>query len=151
MGKFGPPFKLESLRPEMRAQAERLLAGKADAPAPAAKAPDAKTKRALAVKFEQAWEAANGPAYVPEMTVHPERRFRYDYCWPEAAVALELQGGIHQAGKGHVSAAGFKTDCDKLNLSNLLGITLFKFATGQITAENIVMLKQFIQKRKAQL
>ena len=97
-------------------------------------------KSPLAAKFEQMWGVIGGPAYVTELIVPGGRLFRFDYAWPER-VALELQGGIHLAGRGgHVAPKGVKNDCDKLNLAAAHDWRVFKLATGQVTFENLDLI-----------
>lgn len=111
---------------------------------PAVSPPARAEKSPLAVKFEQMWQVIEGPAYVTELEVPGGRKFRFDYAWPER-VALELQGGIHLAGKGgHVSPKGVKNDCDKINLAAAYDWRVFKLATGQISFENLDLIVQTI-------
>lgn len=60
------------------------------------------------------------PAPVAEHRFEPERRWRFDYAWPEAKIALEVEGGIYTGGR-HTSSAGFVKDMAKYNRAAVLG------------------------------
>lgn len=74
---------------------------------------------------------------IPELEhkFHPERKWRFDYAWPdddykhrpfpEAAytirpLALEVEGGVWTGGR-HTSGAGFVKDMEKYNAAAALG------------------------------
>jgi len=61
----------------------------------------------------------------------PERRFRFDWCWPERHVALETDGGIWIRGR-HNHPTGYLRDMEKLNLAAELGWRVFRYETGHI-------------------
>ena len=63
----------------------------------------------LAMRTEQGL-----PAPVAEYVFAPPRRWRLDYAWPDARVALEVEGGAWTRGR-HTRAAGFLGDMDKYN------------------------------------
>lgn len=68
--------------------------------------------------FAQAWEARplKGATMVRELAFHPERKWRFDFAWPDAKLALELEGmGRHQR------FLGYQEDCAKYNAAVLLG------------------------------
>lgn len=66
------------------------------------------------------------------------RRWRFDYAWPEAMVAVEVDGGIwgtgpecptceqRQPGR-HLTGTGFLADCEKAMAATRLGWALIKF------------------------
>src|SRR5690606_39740371 len=39
------------------------------------------------------------PEPVREYRFHPERRWRFDFAWPDLRVAAEVEGGIHIGGR----------------------------------------------------
>jgi very-short-patch-repair endonuclease len=57
---------------------------------------------------------------VLEYRFHPVRRWRFDACWPERMVALEVDGGGWVNGR-HVSGTGFEADCLKMSEAAALG------------------------------
>ena len=66
----------------------------------------------------------------PERECHliPERRFRWDFCWREQKVAVELQGGIFSGGR-HTRGAGYILDMEKNNLAVLSGWRVLYFTS----------------------
>ena len=60
------------------------------------------------------------PMPVTEHRFHPSRKWRFDYAWPDAKVALEVEGGVWTGGR-HTSSAGFLKDIEKYNAAARLG------------------------------
>lgn len=60
------------------------------------------------------------PAPVTEYPFAGNRRWRFDYCWPFAHVALEVDGGAWTQGR-HTRGEGFIQDQDKRNAAVMLG------------------------------
>lgn len=60
------------------------------------------------------------PAPVVEHRFHTERKWRFDYAWPDAKVAIEVEGGVWTGGR-HTSSAGFIKDIEKYNAAARLG------------------------------
>ena len=44
------------------------------------------------------------------------RRYRFDFCWPDRKVALEVQGGVWTGGR-HTRGRGATSDAEKLSLA----------------------------------
>lgn len=56
---------------------------------------------------------------VPEPTreykfAAPDRKWAFDFAWPDKRVALEVEGGVFSNGR-HVRGAGFLKDMEKYN------------------------------------
>lgn len=64
--------------------------------------------------------AAGLPEPVEEFRFHTVRRWRWDLCWPERMLALEIQGGVWSGGR-HTRGKGYENDCEKLNEGILAG------------------------------
>jgi hypothetical protein len=62
----------------------------------------------------------NLPVPVAEYQFHPERRWRFDWAWPEHKIAVEIEGGIWTGGR-HTSPKGFFADMEKKNAAAVLG------------------------------
>ena len=78
-----------------------------------------------------------------EFLFHPTRRFRFDFCWPQHRVALEIDGGIFGRGKAcptcgrkavgaHSSIQRLKADMDKLNEAAMLGFCVLRALPEQL-------------------
>lgn len=78
-----------------------------------------------------------------EYRFHPERKWRFDFAWPERKVALEVEGGIWVRG-AHTRGAHFISDCDKYNAAGLMGWRVFRVTEAHIRRGNIVELLQNI-------
>ena len=59
----------------------------------------------------------------------PPRRWRFDFAWPAAMLALEVEGGVWSTG-GHTSGKGFTDDCEKMNEALIRGWRVLR-VTGQ--------------------
>jgi very-short-patch-repair endonuclease len=77
--------------------------------------------------------AAGLPDPVPEYAFDPGRGWRFDYCWPEARLAVEVEGGTRKPGGGrHNRAAGYERDCEKYNRAALGGWVVLRFTTRMV-------------------
>lgn len=70
-------------------------------------------------------KAAKLPKPEREFRFHPTRRWRFDFCWPQRRVALEVEGGIWTRGR-HSRGGGMKADAEKYNEAALLGWTVIR-------------------------
>lgn len=59
------------------------------------------------------------------------RRYKWDYAWPDAMLALEVQGGVY-AGGHHTRGKGYEDDCIKSNEAVLMGWRVLRATPGQI-------------------
>jgi len=60
-----------------------------------------------------------------------ERRWRFDYCWPNEKLALEIEGG-HWVNGRHNRPAGFAKDIEKYNEAVLMGWRLLRVTTDMV-------------------
>lgn len=65
-----------------------------------------------------------------ELVFHAERKWRFDFAWPDKRVALEVEGGVFgfrdpKTGKmrkgAHGSISGIKRDIEKYNYAAAMG------------------------------
>ena len=61
----------------------------------------------------------------------PPRMWRFDFAWPAAMVALEVEGGIYNGGR-HTTGPGFTKDCEKYSEAALRGWKVIR-----VTSEHI--------------
>lgn len=59
------------------------------------------------------------------------RRWRFDFAWPDAMLAVELQGGVWSRGR-HSRGAGYIADCEKANAATMLGWRLLRFTRESV-------------------
>ena len=88
------------------------------------------------------------PGVVAEYKFHPERGFKFDYCWPDKMIALEIEGGIWgkqckickkwlQGGR-HVRGKGYENDCEKYSEAAVLGWRIIR-ATPAMCKNGLMM------------
>jgi hypothetical protein len=83
-------------------------------------------------------EAAGLPRPVPELRFAPPRRWRFDWCWPDLKLSLEIEGGVWTKGR-HTRPSGFLRDVEKYNAAAVLGYRIIRctpseFASGAVLA-----------------
>ena len=66
-----------------------------------------------------------------EYEFHPSRRFRFDFAWPDAKVAVEIEGGTYSAGR-HSRGPGFEADCEKYAEAAILGWRVLRVTTAMV-------------------
>ena len=81
------------------------------------------------------------PLPVLEFKFHPQRRWRFDYAWPEQMVCLEQEGGIWTGGR-HTRGAGYLADIAKYNAATLAGWSVFRCVPSQVQSAAILDLLQ---------
>lgn len=79
--------------------------------------------------FELMCDAHDLPRPTPEYRFAAPRRFRFDYCWKEQKIALEVQGGLFTGGR-HVRGAALLKEHEKLNEACIRGYRVL-FCTPQ--------------------
>jgi very-short-patch-repair endonuclease len=85
------------------------------------------------------------PTPVTEYRFHPTRKWRFDYCWPEHRVALEVEGGIWTGGR-HTRGVGFVRDMEKYNTAALMGWKVLRCQPTELRKLVVVdMIKQAIE------
>lgn len=83
----------------------------------------------LEAQFNLIVRAAELPEPETEVKFHESRRWRFDFAWPDAMVAVEIEGGTWSRGR-HTRGSGFIADCDKYNAAAVLGWRVLRF-TGE--------------------
>ena len=64
-----------------------------------------------------------------EYVFHPTRKWRFDFAFPDAMIAVEVEGrGRHQ------SFGGFEKDAEKYNAATLLGWRIFRYTPAMVMA-----------------
>ena len=75
---------------------------------------------------------ANVPAPVLELKFTPDRRWRFDFAWPERMVAVECEGGVWNYGR-HNRPSGFIRDCEKYSKAAELGWRVLRYPRQHLT------------------
>jgi very-short-patch-repair endonuclease len=76
-------------------------------------------------------EARGLPAPVREYRFDPQRRWRFDFAWPDRMLAVEIEGGTWSGGR-HTRGSGYEADLEKYNAAALSGWTVLRFSGGQV-------------------
>lgn len=115
-------FTLDKLRPGLQEQVVAALHGPkaASRPPQPAKAP---------VYPFTLWGTLPPP--LQEFRFAAPRRWRFDYAWLSAKVALEVEGGIWTGGR-HTRGKGFLGDMEKYNTATVMGWRVLRVTPDQL-------------------
>ncbi len=81
--------------------------------------------------FAMHLRAAGIGNFATEYQFHPERKWRFDFAWPEIMLAVEIEGGIWTGGR-HVRGQGFEADLVKYNEATKLNWWVLRYSTKQV-------------------
>ncbi len=71
------------------------------------------------------------PEPVREHRFHVERRWRFDFAWPDLMIAVECEG--HGGKKSrHLTYLGYTNDCEKYNEAAIMGWKVLRFTGPMI-------------------
>jgi very-short-patch-repair endonuclease len=65
------------------------------------------------------------------------RKFKFDYAYPEKKIAIEIEGGLWIKGR-HNRASGYIKDMEKYNLAALNGWRILRYTPQQTTSEKTI-------------
>ncbi len=68
---------------------------------------------------------------IQECRFHKTRRWRFDFCFVKARLALEIEGGVWTNGR-HTRGSGFVRDMEKYNAAAILGYRLLRVTPEQM-------------------
>jgi len=72
--------------------------------------------------------APDAPAPAREYRFASPRRWKFDFAWPDARLAVEIEGGTWSGGR-HTRGAGYANDCTKYNAAVLEGWRVLRYTT----------------------
>ncbi len=72
-----------------------------------------------------------------EYRFHPVRKWRFDVAFPEAMVAVEIEGGVWSYGR-HNRAATFLRDMEKYNEATMAGWSILRYTWKDVESGAIV-------------
>lgn len=142
-------MKLSDLPPGVRAMFAKLDQDRADS---SRSAEDARQKFEAAKRLQArrvAYLVARGlPKPETEHRFHPNRQWRFDFAWPAAKIALEVEGATfagkpcphcgQRKGGRHNSGTGFRADIEKYNAAAALGWRVLRCEPKQLDRGEIV-------------
>lgn len=74
------------------------------------------------------------PEPTPEYRFYAARRWRFDFAWPVAEVAVEIDGGQWRAGGGRHNT---DSDREKLNTAAALGWRVLRFSHTALASDPV--------------
>lgn len=93
--------------------------------------------------FERHIKENGLPKPIKELNFHPDRKFAFDYAWPEYKLAFEIEGGAFSRGR-HVRPKGFTMDIVKYNEAQLMGWIVLRGTSEQVkSGDGLKWLLQF--------
>ena len=73
-----------------------------------------------------------------------DRKWRFDYAWPEVKAALEVEGGAYTAGR-HTRGKGFIADMEKYNRGVIEGWRIVRCTPDTLrTAKTVDMIRELL-------
>jgi len=87
--------------------------------------------------FLAALAQAGIPAPVAEFRFHPIRKWRFDFCWPDQKLALEIDGAVWTGGR-HTRGSGWMKDTEKLNAAAILGFRMLRCSPQQSSTSAMI-------------
>ena len=89
-----------------------------------------------------------GLKIVKEYQFHPERKWRFDYAFPDLRIAVEIDGAVWTYGR-HNNAKGYIGDMEKLNTAASMGWLVLRFTTeAKFTTAALALVADTIRTRK---
>ena len=74
---------------------------------------------------------SEGYQFEQEYKFHPDRKWRFDFAFPDEKIAIEVEGGLFTQGR-HTRGRGYIQDMQKYNAATILGWRVLRYGTGQI-------------------
>lgn len=88
------------------------------------------TPSTLEILFYNQLKDEQLPVPVHEHPFASNRKWRFDFAWPDKMLAVEIEGGTWTQGR-HSRPKGFSDDCQKYNHAALLGWRVLRY-TGDM-------------------
>jgi very-short-patch-repair endonuclease len=108
--------------------------------------------------FQKVLKAYNLPVPVKEYQFHAERKWRFDFAWPEHKIALEIEGGVFGYKKkdgsrskrgAHSSVTGILRDIEKYNAAAANGWRVLRVLPDDLMkTKTIELIKTTIHGKK---
>jgi len=92
--------------------------------------------------------AAGLTGYVREYAAIPGRKFRFDFCFREERLLIEINGGTYNGG-AHGRGCGINRDYEKNNLAQIGGWRVLSFDTKMVkSGEALNVTEQILRGEK---
>jgi hypothetical protein len=73
-----------------------------------------------------------------------DRKWAFDFAFPAAMVAIEIEGGTASGVSRHSRGIGFETDCRKYNTATALGWKVYRFTTAMVQRGEAIDLLRIV-------
>lgn len=67
-----------------------------------------------------------------ELKFHPDRKWKFDFAWPERKLAMEVEGITGGKGGRHQRRDGYRGDCEKYAEALCLGWRVLRVTPAQL-------------------
>jgi len=105
---------------------------------------------ALEDLFAMQLDAAGLGGYVREFRAIPGRKFRFDFCFKQERLLIEINGGTYNGGS-HGRGVGINRDYEKNNLAVLNNWRVLSFDTKQVkSGAALQVTEQLINQKQEQ-
>ena len=85
------------------------------------------------------------PDPAAEYRFHPTRKWRFDFAWPDAKLALEVDGGVWTQGR-HTRGAGWLKDAEKFNTAAVMGWRVLRVTPSTLaTLETVALIRDALK------
>ena len=100
---------------------------------------------ALEDTFAFQLDAAGLTGYVREFAAIPGRKFRFDFCFREERLLIEINGGTYNGG-AHGRGCGISRDYTKANLAVVNNWRVLSFDTKQVKSGEALQVTEQVLK-----
>ncbi len=80
--------------------------------------------------FMRLWRVLFPDRVAPEQEYrfHPDRKWRFDFAWPDSRLAVEIEG-LTRGGGRHQRMTGYTSDCEKYREAVRLGWRVLRYTS----------------------
>lgn len=94
--------------------------------------------------FQLVCQTTVGIMPTKEFMFHNQRKWRFDYAFPELKIAIEVEGGVWTQGR-HVRPKGYIGDMEKYNQATLYGWSLLRFTPDEVLkTKTLNLIKELV-------
>lgn len=106
--------------------------------------------RLIVSKWEECFamqlKLAKFPTPKREYKFHPTRKWRFDFCYPDQKIAIEVEGLRHNGVSRHTHIQGYTKDCEKYNEALLLGYKVLRITQKHVkSGEGLNWLEKLLK------
>lgn len=108
---------------------------KANARKPKAVQPKSEPEELFALQLR----VAKLPEPIREYRGIPGRDYRFDFCWPDRKIAVEIEGGdIWRGNSRHTHGSAYISDCRKYNSAIRHGWQVYRYPTALVNDKTAI-------------